>query len=58
MKCPKCGGNSIIYDKRWMPIMYQITGYNMRRRQCKNCKLRFTTEEIYIKPVADMHNRK
>lgn len=58
MKCPKCGSDTTVYEKRWAPIMYQITGYNMRRRECRKCKFRFTTEEIYIRPVTDRNNRK
>ena len=58
MKCPKCGSDTIVYEKRWMPVMYQTTGYNMRRRECRKCHFRFTTEERYTRPVTDMHNRK
>ena len=52
MKCPKCGSDTIVYDKRWMPIMYQIAGYNMRRRKCKKCQFRFITEERYVRPMG------
>ena len=58
MKCHKCGNETLVHEKRWMPVMYQMSGYNMRRRKCKKCQFRFMTEEVYIKPVADMHNRK
>lgn len=53
MKCPKCGGDTIVLEKRWMPVMYQKAGYNRRRRECKECGLRIKTEEIYIRPLNE-----
>lgn len=51
MKCPKCGGETIVLEKRWIPVMFQTAGYNRRRRECKKCGLRIKTEEIYIRPI-------
>ena len=51
MKCPKCGSDTIVVDKRWVPVMYTKSGYNMRRRECKECNLRIETEEIYRYPT-------
>ena len=44
MKCPKCRGETRVYDKRWFPIMNTKSGYDMRRRECKRCGYRFLTE--------------
>lgn len=39
--CPKCGsGNSLVYDSRKRRDFSQI-----RRRECQQCKFRFTTVE-------------
>lgn len=51
MKCPRCGSDTIVVDKRWMPVMFQKAGYNMRRRECKECGLRIETEEVYRYPT-------
>ena len=51
MHCPKCNKETIVIDKRWNPVMYQKSGYNMRRRECKECGFRFETEEFYRYPI-------
>ena len=59
MKCPKCGGDTIVLEKRWMPVMFQTAGYNRRRRECKECGLRIETEEVYRYPTnPDRRGRK
>lgn len=57
MKCSKCGNDTIVVDKRWVPVMYTKAGYNMRRRECKECKLRIETEEVYRYPVKPEKKR-
>jgi len=39
MECPYCSGNSKVTDKRKSPVGIR------RRRECLNCKKRFTTYE-------------
>lgn len=51
MKCPKCGEETKVYDKRWFNIRNTKCGYDMRRRECKKCGYRFITEENYIRKV-------
>ena len=58
MNCPKCGKSTIVIDKRWMPVMYQKSGYNKRRRECKECLFRFETEEIYRYPIDRKKERR
>lgn len=48
MKCPKCGGRTIVYDKRWWNIT-DICGVDVRRRKCVDCGCRYVTEERFIK---------
>jgi hypothetical protein len=40
-----------VVDNRWVPVMYTKSGYNMRGRECKECKLRIETEEVYRYPT-------
>lgn len=58
MKCPKCRGETRVYDKRWFPILKTKCGYDMRRRECKKCGYRFITEENYIREVDNADYRK
>lgn len=51
MKCPKCRGETRVYDKRWFPIMNTKCGYDMRRRECKRCGYRFLTEETFLRKI-------
>lgn len=44
MYCPKCGSDSVVYDT--VSNKTTIGHLIKRRRQCKNCKERFTTYEI------------
>ena len=48
MKCPKCGGRTRAYDTRWWNIL-DISGVNIRRRECVDCKCRFVTCERFIR---------
>jgi transcriptional regulator NrdR family protein len=48
MKCPKCGGRTRAYDTRWWNIL-DISGVNIRRRECIDCKCRFVTCERFIR---------
>lgn len=40
MKCPTCGGETIVKDGRFVENNYR------RRRECTKCKIRFTTYEM------------
>ena len=50
MKCPKCGNKTHIYD-----VQKRKDGTVWRRRECLQCKFRFTTLEEVIskKPKVD-----
>lgn len=52
MQCPKCGADTKVIDKRWMPVMFTKSGYNKRRRECLECGLRIETEEVYRYPLT------
>ena len=51
MKCPKCGGATIVIDKRWQPIQFTQHGSVDRRRECRKCGYRFITSEQYIRHI-------
>lgn len=42
MNCRKCGSDTFVVDTR------EARSGEVRRRQCKNCKERFTTHECYV----------
>lgn len=54
MKCPKCGGYTKVYDKRW----WEIIGQNIRSRKCTVCGFRFRTSEIYERPIGRRKNER
>ena len=48
--CPKCAADSRVYDSREQP-----DGSLLRRRECKECGLRFSTIEV-LKEIISDHN--
>ena len=49
MNCPKCDSRSnFVIETR-----PDINGENRRRRECENCKCRFTTYEVHKHNVLD-----
>jgi transcriptional repressor NrdR len=46
MKCPECKGKTEVFDSRW-----KEGNVVRRRRQCRSCSHRFTTNEILEHPA-------
>ena len=42
--CPKCGGRTYVTDSRYQPRGNRTR----RRRQCRECPIRFTTYEMIL----------
>lgn len=40
--CPKCNSKTIVLDSR------KTLEHTRRRRECENCKHRFTTKEVVV----------
>lgn len=57
MKCPKCGGYTKVYDKRWWPTL-SICGQNLRSRKCDKCGFKFQTAETYTRPIGGEKNER
>ncbi len=48
MKCPECNHNK----QKVLEIRTRV-GHNYRRRECLNCKYRFSTKEIIYDPESE-----
>ena len=46
MKCPECNGKTEVFDSRW-----KEGNVVRRRRQCRSCSHRFTTNEVIEYPT-------
>lgn len=46
MKCPECNGKTEVFDSRW-----KEGNVVRRRRQCRSCSHRFTTNEVVEYPA-------
>lgn len=46
MRCPRCKGESRVYDTR------EAGPIRIRRRACESCGHRFSTAEEYLRDVA------
>jgi len=49
MNCPKCDSRSTFV----METRSDMNGENRRRRECQNCKWRFTTYEVHSYNLLD-----
>ena len=49
MDCPKCKSRSTIV----IEARRDLAGGKRRRRECQNCKYRFTTYEVYSHDLID-----
>lgn len=47
MKCPYCGGESVVTDSR-----LRKAGFKWRNRRCKVCGHYFSTRETYAKDYS------
>ena len=49
MRCPKCGGFARVVDSRGKSATGKPYKYIHRRRRCEECRLKFSTYEMYYK---------